>query len=45
MEKEENKVNFDMSVLSLKELVEVHEQINEFLRSIDNKKIEEEDAG
>lgn len=41
MEKEESKVNFDMSVLSLRELTEVYEQINEFLRTLDNKKIEE----
>jgi hypothetical protein len=43
MKKEENKVNFDMSALNLNELVEVYENINNFLSLLDEKKIEEEE--
>ncbi len=45
MEKEENKVNFDMSVLSLKELIEVYEEIDKFIKFISDKKIEYDKEG
>ncbi len=43
MEKNENnKVNFDMSVLNLKELIEVYAEINDFIKVLNDTKIEEE---
>jgi len=39
MSKEENKVNFDISTLSLSELIKVYEDINDFLGLLDEKKI------
>ncbi len=39
MKKEENKMNFDLSVLTLKELIELFESINSFLQILDEKKI------
>lgn len=42
MKKEVNKVDFDMSKLSLSELVKVYENINTFLQFLDEKKIVEE---
>lgn len=43
MKKEENKVNFDMSALSLSELIKVYENINGFLQFLEEKKIVEEE--
>lgn len=43
MAKEENKVNFDMSTLSLSELIKVYEDINNFIQFLDEKKIVEEE--
>jgi hypothetical protein len=42
MEKE-NKVNFDMSALSLSELIKVYEDITDFLQFLDDKKIVQEE--
>lgn len=39
MVKEENKVNFDISTLSLSELIKVYENITDFLEFLDEKKI------
>ena len=39
MKKEENKVNFDLSTLSLSELIKVYEDITDFLQFLDEKKI------
>lgn len=39
MKKEENKVNFDLSTLSLSELIKVYEDITNFLEFLDEKKI------
>lgn len=39
MVKEENKVNFDISTLSLSELIKVYEDITDFLEFLDEKKI------
>jgi len=35
----ENKVDFDLSVLSLQELIEVYENITDFLQFLDGSKI------
>ena len=43
MAKEENKVNFDMSTLSLSELIKVYEDINNFIQFLDEKKIVQEE--
>ena len=43
MKKEENKVNFDLSVLSLEELLEVYENIEEFLKYLNENRIEIEE--
>ncbi len=43
MKKEENKVNFDMSLLSLKELIKVYEDIVGFLEFLEEKKISQEE--
>jgi len=40
--KEENKVNFDLSVLSLKELINTHEEIVEFIKFLEEKRIVEQ---
>lgn len=40
MKKDNNKVNFDLSVLTLEQLIEVYEKINEFLVYLDESKIE-----
>lgn len=42
MNKEENKVNFDLSTLSLSELIKVYDDITGFLQFLDDKKIVEE---
>ena len=39
MNKEETKVNFDLSTLSLKELITVYEDIVNFIQFLDEKKI------
>ena len=41
--KEENKVNFDLSTLSLDELIKVYENITEFLEFLEDSKIIEEE--
>jgi len=43
MKKEENKVNFDISTLSLGELIKVYEDINNFLQFLEDKKIVQEE--
>jgi hypothetical protein len=45
MKKEENKVNFDLSTLSLSELIKVYEDINNFSLFLDEKKIVQEEKG
>lgn len=40
MKKKENKYNFDLSNLSLKELIEVYENITNFLDYLESHKIE-----
>ena len=39
MKKEENKVDFDLSVLSLEELIKVYENVDNFLKYLQDKKI------
>lgn len=39
MKKEEKKVNFDMSLLSLSDLIKLYEDINGFLQLLEEKKI------
>jgi len=39
MKKEEDKVNFDISTLSLSELIKVYEDITNFLQFLEDKKI------
>lgn len=41
MDKEENRINFDMSLLSLEQLIEVYNDIDKFIKALSNKKIEE----
>lgn len=46
MAKDNNKVDFDLSTLSLEELIEVYEKINNFLEYLDDSKVEiEEKSG
>lgn len=40
----DEKTNFDISNLSLKELIEAYETINSFLDFLDESKVEEEEA-
>lgn len=42
MEKNDKKVDFDLSALSLKELIQVYEEMNEFMDFLNSNKIEEE---
>ena len=42
MEKNDNKVDFDLSTLSLQELIKVYEDMNEFMEFLESSKIEEE---
>lgn len=42
-QKEENKVNFDLSTLTLEELVEVYEDINVFIDYLEESKLEIEE--
>jgi len=39
MKKNEKKVEFDLSALSLRELIEVYQAVTEFLQYIDDSKI------
>ena len=39
MKKKVEKVNFDMSILSLKELIQTYEEITEFKNYLEEKKI------
>ena len=43
--KEENKVNFDLSTLTLEELVEVYDNIKIFIDYLEESKIEVEEKG
>lgn len=38
MEKKEKKVEFDLSTLSLKELIEVYKEVEDYLRYLDESK-------
>ena len=42
---EENKINFDLSTLTLEELVEVYENIDIFLDFLEESKLETEEKG
>lgn len=42
---EENKINFDLSTLTLEELIEVYENIEIFLDFLEESKIELEEKG
>ncbi|MBO5120674.1 MAG: hypothetical protein J6C28_03185 [Bacilli bacterium] len=42
---EENKINFDLSTLTLEELVEVYENIEIFLDFLEESKLETEEKG
>ena len=39
MKKQENKVDFDLSVLRLEELIKVYENIDNFIKYLNDKKI------
>lgn len=39
MKKEENKVDFDLSVLKLEELIKVYDEIDNFIKFLNDKKI------
>ena len=39
MKKDDNKVDFDLSVLKLEELIEVYEQVENFTKYLKDKKI------
>ena len=43
MKNEENKVNFDLSNLSLKDLIKVYENINGFMQFLEESKIVSEE--
>lgn len=43
MNKDENKVDFDLSILTLQELIEVYQNITDFLQYLENSKIVLED--
>jgi len=47
MNKEENRVDFDLSVLKLDELIKVYEEIDNFIKVLKDKKIvvEEKETG
>ena len=38
---EDSKVNFDMSLLTYEQLIEVYSEINNFIKTLSNKKIEQ----
>ena len=42
---EEGKTNFDISNLSLQDLIKVYENINSFLSFLDESKLDESEAG
>lgn len=44
MKKEENKVDFDLSVLKLEELIKVYENIENFIKYLKDKKIDIEEV-
>lgn len=41
----EEKIDFDLSNLELKELIEVYERVDEFLKFLDESKIDMEEKG
>ena len=43
MKKEENKVDFDLSVLELEELIKVYDNVENFIKYLNDKKIVIED--
>lgn len=43
MSKKENKIDFDLSVLSLSELIKLYEHIKNFVEFLDDRKIVEEE--
>ena len=43
MKKEDNKIDFDLSTLTLQELVEVYQEITDFLEYLKDNKIELEE--
>lgn len=43
MKKDENKVDFDLSTLTLQELIKVYEEITGFLQFLDESKIVQEE--
>lgn len=45
MKKEESKTNFDLSALSLEELLKVHENITSFLKFLEEKKVKTVEKG
>lgn len=45
MQKEKSKTDFDLSTLSLEELIEVYEKINEFINFLEESKIQIEEKG
>ena len=45
MVKENSKIDFDLSTLTLEELIEVYEKIDEFIEFLDESKIEIEVKG
>jgi len=40
MKKEENKVDFDLSVLKLEELIKVYNEVDNFIKYLKDKKID-----
>ena len=44
MKKEVKKVDYDMSVLSLTDLIKLYNDIVEFIKTLEDSKIEEEEA-
>lgn len=42
MTKKENKVNFDLSILTLTDLIKVYEDVQSFIYYLEDKRIEEE---
>jgi len=43
MEKDEKKVNFDLSKLSLSELIKVYEEITEYIALLNDSKIQDKE--
>ena len=44
MKKEENKVDFDLSVLKLEELIKVYDNVENFIKYLKDKKIDMEET-